>query len=185
MARRSRGADFSQEDVEVVAPYDAWRVVGDEPIPGLHYEDGVIVECKHRSPTKTKLPMKFKELSNRRPSLEMLPILVMGDFVVSWMDDPRQGDTHHRRDFDIVWRHLVCQDPPAQLFLKHFYVEWEKRSTPGYIEEWYEQANQYCVQQLEAGKKKFFPLLELHNTGEAGRIMLWKGPFGVGRDGRT
>ena len=188
--RRTRGDDFSQVDVEVIAPYVNWEEAACEANPGDEYPirvsskfpGGVVVECKHRRSAGCNLPTLFRGVSDRRPDIEMIPIVLWGDYILSWMTDVKRGPVLHRsRHFDWVWNFLVCDTISANVLVENFYIEWFNRQTPKYLADWMDQAQSY---QYKANEK-CFPLVEVHTSGKEGRLMVWKGPFGIGLNGRA
>lgn len=181
--RKLRGADFSQEDVEIVVPIADWSSRRDYNIrQSPSFLGGLVVECKYRQASSCKLPTLFKEVADRRPDKRMVPIALLGNYVLSWMEEPRKSKDkslpiHH---FDLVWNYLVCDISSAKEFVKTFYVEWLHKKSPKYLADWMEQAKRYQYREVNGKELKFFPVVEICTAGKPGRLMIWEGPFGVG-----
>jgi len=159
--RNKRGAHFGQESsCEVVAALPEWQAATKTILNGTRYS-GVVVECKHGYSDMPGKLMRDAEKNNPDPSSRPT-LVVWGPYVFSWMEDRKSV-----RVFERVWNDLINGSMLARDLLSKYYVEWVKRKTPKYLDDFMEQSKNYA-------DKEYLPLLALHARGLRGRIIIWQ-----------
>jgi hypothetical protein len=154
--RRLRGADFSQEDVEVLVDTDAWLGNRGSLAPLL------IVECKYR---KTHgVVTVFKDLTLGKPST-VKPIVTMSDeYLLCKLDD-----------FVSVYCDFI---EPLEPYMNiddivdtGYEILRSSRQVPDYLIDYRDQASDYIVKIKDERGRAILPLVCLAKANTIGKLI--------------
>jgi len=121
--RRLRGGDFSQSDVEVLAPVSQW--LQDDTQPGM-----VLVECKYSS--TNQLPVKFRKACEGVEDGK-IPVVRYGDYLLCYLED-----------FEAVYLDMIVSEISDEYLAQNFSLLRINGRHPKYLADFREQANDYA-----------------------------------------
>lgn len=146
--RRLRGANFSQEDIEIIATLNTWL--------GIGYEEyiGVAVECKYRK----KHPL-IDLLIKHQPESAPTYVARVGNYILCWLES-----------FEEVFKHFIY--PPngnsdIDTISMLFNIVTIDKEVPQYLNEYRDQAKGYT----EVSTDNLLPIVCMAKSRSSHRLV--------------